>query len=216
MNVSTSTYRQSSRPPEGMEQRDPDNVLLSRQSRLRLEAECVRDVALAVSGLLNRQLGGPGFQPLLPTSLLNADVLKSEQLMEPSIVSQRYRRGVNINVQRMFQFPMLQVFDVADPNGSCARRDRSNTPLQALTLLNDPVFFEAAEALGQRIYSQQTGNISQKIRFAFRLCLSRLPDEYELNTLKKIMSLKSPDSELAACVVLARILINLDEFITRE
>ena len=214
--VTSSTYRQSSLHRKEIEQRDPDNILLARQARLRLEAECVRDVALSVSGLLNRQLGGPGFQPPLPTSLLNAEELMSERLMMPSEGPDRYRRGLYVNVQRMFLLPMLQTFDVADPNGTCARRERSNTPLQALTLLNGPVYSEVAVALGKRITKECKGDISEKIRFAYRLCLGRMPDDHEIKTLKKIMPKQNPGSEFAASITLARTLINLDEFITRE
>ena len=214
--VLSASYRQASRPRTDLARVDPDNLLWARQSRLRLEAECVRDSALAVAGLLNRQVGGPSFQPALPAGLLSADTLQSERLMKPTPGPGRHRRGVYINVQRMLLLPMLQAFDVANPNGTCARRDRSTNPLQALTLLNDPVFNEAASALGRRIHAACADDNSRQIRHAFQLCLGRAPDARELAVLQKLMATHTPATGPAACTALARVMINLEEFITRE
>ena len=212
----SATYRQSSLRRSDLDQMDPDNHLWARQSRLRLEAECVRDVALAAAGLLNPEVGGPSFQPLLPTGLLSADTLQSERLMKPTRGPGRHRRGVYINVQRMLPLPMLQAFDVADPTGTCARRDRSINPLQALTMLNDPVFHEAAGALGQRIHAACSNDVGRQIRHAFQICLSRPPDSRELAVLGDLMAAHSPPTGPEACTALARVMINLEEFITRD
>ena len=214
--VLSATYRQASRPRTDLARVDPDNLLWTRQSRLRLEAECVRDSALAVAGLLNRQIGGPSFQPALPAGLLSADTLQSERLMKPTAGPGRHRRGVYINVQRMLPLPMLQAFDVANPNGTCARRDRSTNPLQALTLLNDPVFNEAASVLGRRIHAACADDNGQQIHHAFQLCLGRAPDARELAVLQKLMTTHTPATGPVACIALARVIINLEEFITRE
>ena len=214
--VQSSTYRQSSLRRDDLETQDPENQLWARQSRLRLEAECIRDVALAASGLLNPKVGGPSFQPLLPTGLLSADTLQSERLMKPTKGPGRHRRGVYINVQRMLPLPMLQAFDVADPTGTCARRDRSINPLQALTLLNDPVFHEAAVALGKRIHAASDDDVQKQIHYAFGICLSRPPDSLEIAVLEKLMADCSPSTGLEACTALARVMINLEEFITRD
>ena len=108
----------------------------------------VRDLGLAVGGLLDPEMGGPSIQPPLPASLLDRPEFKSERLMAPSRGAARYRRGVYVNVQRTFPYPMLKDFDAADPSAPCPRRERSNTPLQALTLLNDPAFAEFARRSG--------------------------------------------------------------------
>jgi len=214
--VLSATYRQASRPRDDLAREDPDNLLWTRQSRLRLEAECVRDSALAAAGLLNRQVGGPGFQPALPAGLLSADALQSERLMKPTAGPGRHRRGVYINVQRMLPLPMLQAFDAANPNGTCARRARSTNPLQALTLLNDPVFNEAATALGRRIHAAAADSNTRQIHRAFQLCLARAPDAAELAVLQKLMATHTPATGQAACTALARVMINLEEFITRD
>ena len=237
--VNSATYRQSSRVRSELVASDPDNRLLARQRRMRLEAECIRDTALAAAGILDLQQGGPSFQPPLPAGLTSQQALASEQLMVPSGVADRYRRGVYINAQRMFMLPMLQSFDVADANSTCARREKSNTPIQALTMLNDPVFFEAAQALGRRVVVECAGDSSDRIRFAFRLCLGREPDSDEVQTLlqlharhmrffandasEMIAALGEGDAptdadpaDLAAWIGVARTLLNVDEFITRE
>jgi mono/diheme cytochrome c family protein len=237
--VNSSAYRQSSRQRPDLAEVDAGNSLLARQNRFRVEAELVRDLALAVGGLLNPALGGPSVQPPLPTSLLNRPEFKSERLMAPSQGLDRYRRGVYVNVQRTFSYPMLKDFDSADPSASCPRRERSNTPLQALTLLNDPAFAECARALGFRILWESQSGPEERIRHAFRITLSRVPDGSELDILARVHSAhlaiyradpktaadllgSAPlppgvsKSEAAAWVAVARTLLNLDEFITRE
>jgi hypothetical protein len=237
--VTSATYRQSSRHRPDLEKRDPANTWLARQNRFRVEAEIVRDLALAVSGLLNRELGGPSVQPPLPDSLARRMELKSERLMPPSQGDDRYRRGVYVNVQRTFPYPMLKEFDGADSSVPCTRRERSNTPQQALTLLNDPVFAECARALGLRVAGTCGSTRDRGIEHAFRLCLARPPSRRERDVLGQVydahhglyaaeepraaelLGAEAPPpgvnlAEAAAWVAVARTLLNLDEFITRE
>src|SRR5439155_21372680 len=128
----------------------PLNVLLARQSRTRLEAEVVRDAALAASGLLNRQVGGPSVRPPQPAGISELTYAGAARWVDSS-GPDRYRRGLYTWFQRTSPYPMLLTFDSPDSNVCCVRRERSNTPLQALTLLNDAVFFDCAQALGRRV-----------------------------------------------------------------
>jgi hypothetical protein len=229
----SATYRQSSRVTPELLRRDPLNVLLARQSRLRLEAETVRDVTLATSGLLTRTIGGPSVRPPQPPGISELTYANSARWIE-SKGSDRYRRGLYIWFQRTSPYPMLMTFDSPDSNLCCVRRERSNTPLQALTLLNDTVFVEGARALGRRI-AERTGGTEERIRYVFRLCLTRPPSERELSRLvqlfeelqalcrdnpkeaARLAGASGQDAvETAAWVALARTLLNLDEFVTRE
>ena len=237
--VMSATYRQSSRYRQELAESDPENRLLARQNRFRLEAETVRDVGLAASGLLNDKLGGPSVQPSLPLSLLQKEELKTERFMPPSEGAERYRRGVYVNVQRTFAYPMMKAFDSADANVACTGRERSNTPLQALMLLNDPVFTEFAQALGVKVLRECRAGGDARIAYAFRLCLGRQPNENEARMLDEVYdihrSLYAADvqlatkllanvplpngtdlAEAASWLAVARTLLNLDEFITRE
>ncbi|MFM8468816.1 MAG: PSD1 and planctomycete cytochrome C domain-containing protein, partial [Limisphaerales bacterium] len=139
--VTSATYRQSSVVRSDLRERDPNNLLLARQNRLRLEAETVRDAYLAASGLLNPKIGGPSIRPPLPADIAALGYANSVKWTE-SKGDEKNRRGLYIFFQRTVPYPMLMTFDAPDSNATCARRERSNTPLQALTLLNDPVFFE--------------------------------------------------------------------------
>lgn len=219
--VHSAVYRQqSTRRPE-LEVSDPANTRLARQNRLRVEAECVRDLALAATGRLSDEIGGPSFQPPLPASLSANKELKNERFMETSPASHRYRRGIYINVQRTFLFPMLRTFDVADANVCSARRDRSNTPLQALTLLNDPVFWEAAGRLGERVLDAlPEASAAERVAQLYRWCLGRDPAPPEQEILLELAGASGSGSggtpERSAWTGVARALLNCDEFITRE
>ena len=173
--VESATYRQSSNIRKDLETRDPDNKLLARQIRLRLPAELVRDVTLAASGLLNPAIGGRSIQPPEPVGVagLNSNPKKENEGPE------RYRRGLYILFQRRYPYPELVTFDAPDSMNSCPRRDRSTTPLQALTLLNDPVFFEAAQALAVRLLQEKTGDSGDRIDYAYLICLGRAPSSAE-------------------------------------
>ncbi|HWA99973.1 MAG TPA: PSD1 and planctomycete cytochrome C domain-containing protein, partial [Pirellulales bacterium] len=144
--VTSATYRQASSTRPELERRDPLNVWLARQSRLRLEAEAVRDAALCASNLLERRIGGPGIRPPQPEYV--ASISRNTD-WKVSTGPDLYRRGMYIVFRRATPYPMLLAFDAPDSTVACTRRERSNSPLQALTLLNDPVFFECAQALGR-------------------------------------------------------------------
>jgi mono/diheme cytochrome c family protein len=219
--VTSATYRQSSRVRPDLEIVDPINKLLARQSRLRLEAEIVRDVALAASGKLVTKLGGPPVYPPQPDGVMSLGQVKRS--WRPSEGSDRFRRGLYTHWWRATPHPALAVFDAADGFSACTRRLRSNTPLQALTLLNDQQFFEFASALAERIQREGGADDSAKIGFGFKLCVARSPTTQEKERLLELLQQlqTSAGSEAAATpheawTTVARVLLNLDETITRE
>ncbi|APZ93145.1 PSD1 and planctomycete cytochrome C domain-containing protein [Fuerstiella marisgermanici] len=194
--VTSHTYQQSSRTRSDLQAKDPDNILLARQRRLRLDAEIVRDVALSVSGLLSRKMGGPPVYPPIPEGVMGQGQVKRSWTV--SVGEDRYRRGLYTFVYRATPPPSLSVFDAPDGLSTCTRRNRSNTPLQALTLMNDANFFEFAKSLADVI--QRDG-----IETAFRRCTSRFPRQEERKVLEGLSPLNA-----------ARTLLNLDETYTRE
>jgi mono/diheme cytochrome c family protein len=213
--VTSATYKQSSARTAKLSAADPTNALLARQNRFRVEAEIVRDLALSTSGLLNPKLGGPSIVPPFPDGLL-AQKFTAESLKMPG--PEQHRRGIYVHVQRTLQHPTLAVFDAADGNTACAKRDRSTTPLQALALLNDPVFVECAKALGARIAKHGGDTTEARLRYGFELCLSRAPTARELAILTELVEAHEklrakPD---AVWFGVARTLLNLEEFTTRE
>ncbi|MBL8799411.1 MAG: DUF1553 domain-containing protein [Planctomycetia bacterium] len=234
--VTSATYRQASRYRPDLVTRDPLNVLLARQSRQRLEAETLRDVSLASSGLLSKRVGGPSVRPPQPAGISELTYAGSARWVE-STGADRYRRGLYTWFQRTSPYPMLMTFDAPDGNLSCTRREKTNTPLQALTLLNDTVFVECAQALGKRVIEEKPDN-RERLRHAFRLCLGREPAAQEQDRLQRLfaellsMCKAKPEeaaklagkqlpagmepAEAAAWVALSRTLLNLDEFVTRE
>jgi hypothetical protein len=205
--VSSATYRQSSKARPGLESIDPNNKLLARQNRLRLDAEVVRDVCLTASGLLNAKLGGPSVFPPQPAGVMTLGQVKRD--WKPSSGGDRYRRGMYTFFWRATPHPGLMVFDSADGFSTCTRRIRSNTPLQALTLLNDEAFYECAHALAQRIAREGPDDDAQRVDYGFQLCLSRKPSADERERLLDLM--RTTDWPTTA-----RVLLNLDETITRE
>jgi len=231
--VTSATYRQSSKTRKELQARDPHNKLLARQLHLRLSAELIRDVTLAVSGLLNPTIGGKSIRPPLPASGYVAKAKWKE-----NEGAERYRRGLYIFFQRTSPYPQLMNFDAPDSLQSCVRRERSTTPLQALNLLNDPVFMEAAQALAVRIVRGKAESLRHRLDYAFRLCLGRGPRPAEEDRLtsyylqEKERLVKTPQSverlfpakgvegidvaEAATWVGLSSVLLNLDEFITRR
>ena len=239
--VTSATYRQSSKQRADLIEEDPYNNLLGRQSRLRLDAEIVRDNALAASGLLSTKMGGPGEFPPQPPGCMNLG--QHRRNWTASKGEDRYRRAVYTYRWRATPHPALKVFDAPDAFASCTRRIRSNTPLQALTLLNDPAFFEIAQGLAERVLKEGGKTDEARIALGVRLCLARDPDARELSVLKSFLSrqrelyagmdagtlsavvhrahgaeavAEAQRSEKAAWVMLARVLLNLDETITRE
>lgn len=196
--VTSATYQQTSaidKKHRG-QQVDPKNYLLWRQSRLRLDAEIVRDISLAASGLLSKKLNGPPVYPPIPEGVLGLGQVKRPWPLSKG--EDRYRRGLYTFVFRSTPPPALSVFDAPDGYSSCTRRIRSNTPLQALTLLNDGAYFEFAQSLAKII--EKDG-----LAAAFERCTSRLPTDSEAKLLAKLDALTQ-----------ARVLLNLDETITRE
>ena len=194
--VHTRAYRRDSANRADLIEKDPDNRLLARQTRLRLDAELVRDSALVASGILTHKVGGPPVYPPIPDGVMSLGQVK--RVWNTSKGADRTRRGLYTFTYRVTPPPAFAVFDAPDGLSTCTRRNRSNTPLQALTLLNDPAYFEAAQALAKVIEKEG-------IATAFRRCTSRAPEAAELAVL-------SPLDRLSA----ARALLNLDETITRD
>jgi hypothetical protein len=225
--VNSSTYRLSSAANAVPAQEQMSNQLLWRQNSYRVSAEIVRDLHLATSGLLDRTIGRRGIRPPLPAFVT---VVGRSVKWPVSQGSELYRRGMYIFFKRTVPYPMLMTFDAPDATVSCSRRERSNTPLQALTLLNDPVFYECAETLGRQMVELHHDDISAAVEELFLQCLSRRPVNQErsflisayqdLLRLKKDENKPGPvkdnDLELAAMIAVTRVVMNLDEFITRE
>ncbi|MCI0717679.1 MAG: DUF1553 domain-containing protein, partial [Acidobacteria bacterium] len=207
--------------------------LLARQSRIRLEAEIVRDIALTASGLLSARLGGPGVFPPKP------DIVGLTPDAGPWVADKgenRYRRGLYTTIQRSAPHTVLLLFDAPDPTQSCTRRNHSNTPLQALALLNDEAFHEFAQGLAKRMMSHAAADQIGRLRYGFSLCLGRPPDSSEEDRLQAFLARQTDEfhghpeearsivgsaagdspTALAPWVAVARVLLNLDEFITRE
>ena len=233
--VISATYRQSSRPRPELLERDPGNRLLYRQRSLRISGEAVRDVALAASGLLSRRMGGPSVKPPQPQSVIEEAF--GSNPWEVSSGENRYRRAVYTFILRTTPYSLTATFDAPSPQEPCARRDRSNTPLQALTLLNDPAFYEMAQGLAQRVLAESHASDRDRLVRAFRLCLGRKPLVEEVDQLEKYLQaqrrhlLAHPDQaeamvildsgtvpvvEAAAWSSTCSVLLNLHEFITRD
>jgi hypothetical protein len=228
--VLSEPYRQSSAVRPDLISRDPLNVLVARQQRLRLPAEAVRDSALAASGLLNRTVGGPSVKPPQPASVSKEGYRNA---WEPSRGADRYRRGLYTFIQRTSPFAQFVTFDLPDTSRSCTRRERSNTPLQSLNLLNDPAFIEAASALAARVCREKQGGDADRLAHAFQLVLSRPPTIHESKRLLgyldqqrvlfsreaesvRELTRDSPGAVEPEWITLASVLLNLDEFVTRE
>jgi len=232
--VSSATYRQSSKVSPALHERDPENILLARYSRVRLSAELVRDAALTASGLLERKIGGKSVYPPQPDSVTKEGY---ENVWPVSKGTDKYRRGLYTFIQRTSPFGQFVTFDLPETSRSCTRRGRSNSPLQALNLLNDPVFFEAADSLATRILTPPKMKPAERIDYGFKLCLGRNPSPKERARLAKYLEQQTKifreepdaaqklavkkiadidDKQLPAWVALSSVLLNLDEFITKE
>jgi hypothetical protein len=234
--VTSATYRQSSRQRPDLARVDPQNRLLARQSRVRLEAEIVRDVSLAASGLLSRKIGGPSVFPPQPAGL---DLFtQSKKNWVASTGEDRYRRGLYTFIWRSAPYALFTTFDAPNPSVSCTRRNRSNTPLSALMVANDQSLFEMAQGLAARVLRDGSAADEARMRRLFRLALVRQPSPAELKRLLEYHRAQSSAFErspqdaaavapagcpegthpatAAAWTAAARVLLNLDEFITRE
>jgi len=235
--VNSATYRQASHARPELDERDPDNRLLARQERLRLPAELIRDSALHVSGLLNVEIGGKSVYPPIPdgvTSLGYAGGFSWPGKRGPD----QYRRGLYIHFQRTVPYPFLMTFDGAERSVAECSRERSNTPLQALNLLNDPVFLETAQGLATRVLTEiPSSEFDTRLSYAYELALARPPSNTERSRLAEYYreqmrlldetedaakhwypaALEGVDrTEAAAWTGVSRLILNLDEFITRE
>jgi len=210
MIVSTSSYRASSNARPELFERDPANRMLARQTRVRLDAEIIRDTALAVSGLLNRTVGGPSVFPPQPDGVMNYGRLK--HAWETNEDWRRYRRGMYTHFWRGTPHPALTVFDAPTALTTCTRRQRSTTPLQALTLLNDDQFHEMAQALAKRLWSAE-GVDAERIALGFNWCLSRDATPMEAEVIEKLLGDGAGPERWEP---VARVMLNLDEFINRE
>jgi len=183
--VTSSTYRQSSMADPTLKERDPANRLLARQSRFRLEAELVRDNALKVSGLLSTAMGGPAAKPYQPAGYYKELNFPTREY-EPSTGEDLYRRGVYTHWQRTYLHPSLLAFDAPTREECTAERTISNSPQQALTLMNDPIFVEAARVFAERILAEGGDTTADRIRWAWNEALSRLPLPEEAQILAKL------------------------------
>jgi hypothetical protein len=216
--VSSATYRQASRVRPDGQAIDPDNRLLWRQSRLRLDAELIRDAALTCGGLLTTVVGGPSVFPPQPDGVMNLGQMRRPWQADRG--PGRFRRGLYTFFWRATPNPFLTTFDAPGGVQTCTRRFRSNTPLQALTLLNDPAFVEIARGLSARIKSEGTrfATDRERLDYAFRLCLGRAPSCRELDSLETLLREEAEVDGTTGLrwMTVARVLLNLDEFVTRE
>jgi mono/diheme cytochrome c family protein len=237
--VTSATYRQSSRTTPELESRDPHNRLLARGPRYRLEAETIRDQALALSGLLAREMGGPSVFPAQPDGLWQA-AFNGERTWQTSSGTERHRRALYTFWRRTVPYPSLAAFDAPSRELCTIRRVRSNTPVQAFVTLNDPCYVEAAQALARRIVREGGSSPEERVRFALRMCLVRQPTTQEVNRLLTLFEKERehyhglpeaaaklatkplgplpPDmkaDELAAWTVVANVLLNMDSVLTK-
>ena len=249
-----STYQQSSHMRDELLQRDPDNRLLARGPRFRVPGEVVRDIALAASGLLNKKVGGPPVYPPAPELLFLPPASYGPKPWTTETGDERYRRALYTFRFRSVPYPMLQNFDTPRGDSACVRRVRSNTPVQALTMLNEDLFVDCSRSLAKQILmpppeldAKETaaGNDDRKrMVTAFQRCTARTPTSSERTTLLEFLARQKerfqtePESqarllvhgseqtpelpvdvsvaELAAWTAVSRVLLNLDEVITKE
>jgi hypothetical protein len=213
--VTTAAYRQSSAVTPELLRRDPQNILLARQNRLRVEAEIVRDLFLDASGLLNPEIGGPSIHPPIPEDVKAAGYGVGGKWVETE-GTEKYRRGMYVAVRRTVPYPVAMTFDAANPNECTARREYSVTPLQPLALLNNPVFAECSEKFADLIVTHE-GSVSDKITWAFERCFAREPSRAERRRLTQLVSdVRRHADEAQAWRTVAEVLLNMDEFLTRE
>ena len=234
--VNSATYRQSSKVRPELATVDPKNLLLGRQSRLRVDAEIVRDIALEVSGKLSRKIGGPSVRPPQPGGVYNFTQVKKKWDVSPG--EDKFRRTMYTFYYRSASYPMLATFDTPDFSQTCTARIRSNTPLQSLTMANDEGLFELAQAFAARTLREAPADDNVRMKRMFRLALAREPGVDELTSLLKFNAAQRKGFEAdvaaaskiggaaeefagnyaaaAAWTATARAIMNLDEFITRE
>jgi hypothetical protein len=224
--VTSATYRQSAKASPALIERDPRNRLLARGPQQRLTAEMVRDQALSASGLLSDKMGGPPVMPPQPAGVWNS--VYNDSKWKDATGPDRYRRAIYTYIKRTSGYPSFLTFDASDHDTSLARRIPTNTPLQALVTLNDPVYYEASEALARRMIADRRG-LDAGIKYGARLVLSRDPTDRELAALRALFQRtvalpifepaawrgRADARELAAMTAVASVLINLDAALTR-
>jgi hypothetical protein len=237
--ANSATYRQSSVISPAMWERDQYNTLLARGPRARVDAEIVRDIALSASGLLDEKIGGPSVYPPIPDGVMALGY--GSPMPWETKKKDRYRRAMYTFSKRSVPYPSLQVFDAPTGETPCPRRVRSNTPLQALTTLNDPVYVEAAQAMALRVWKNGGKSDRSRIDYAFELCTGRQPRSSEAavissllhdenavfeNSTARAVQVASPNPtnpppdvnlhKVAAWTMVSRVLLNMDETITKE
>jgi len=234
--VTSSTYRQASNFRPDLKDKDPRNLLLARQERLRFDAEIVRDAALSASGLLDRTIGGPSVRPPQPDGVYA--FTQTAKKWTPDTGPARYRRAMYTTFFRSSPHPLFTTFDAPDFQTVCTRRGRSNTPLQALTVANDVAFLEFAQGLAARVQREiPLDDADARLRRAFLLALCREPSSAEFTILRGYLDRQAADlakdeerakallppetksdrvAESAALVLACRAILNTDGFITRE
>jgi hypothetical protein len=235
----SAAYRQSSVVTPPAQERDPNNQLLARGPRVRVDAEIIRDIALSAGGLLDSKVGGPPVFPPIPEGVMTLGY--GAPMPWETKPRDRYRRALYTFVKRSVPYPSLQVFDAPTGESPCPRRIPSDTPLQALTTLNDPVFVEAAQAMALRVWEHGGKDDRARLDYAFELCTGRKPQPKEVATLSTLLQdedsffesrttravqVASPDAKnpledvnltkVAAWTMVSRVLLNLDETITKE
>ncbi len=231
--VTSATYRQSSRVTPELLEKDPKNRLLARGARFRVDGELVRDITLAASGLLSPKVGGPSVYPPAPEFLFTPPASYGPKEWKTATGEDRYRRGLYTFRFRSVPFPSLQVFDTPDGSAPCVRRERSNTPLQALTVLNEPLFVECAKSLAKLTMEKGGTTDADRIAWAFKRCAARSPNPKDSETLLAYLQQQraraanaelkpsdllggTDDPEWAAWMLTARVMLSMDETMTRQ
>ena len=216
--ATSAAYRQSSRVTPALLERDPYNKLAARGPRFRMEAEMVRDTMLAASGLLSRKVGGPSVFPLQADASGVIAINKVETAWKASEGEDRHRRGLYTHWRRTAPFSAFAAFDAPSREVCTVRRARTNTPLQALSGMNDPAYFEAAKALAARMLEEAGPGDRERAAHGFRLCTARVPGAWELDRLVAALGRerKAGAAEGKAWTLIANVILNLDETLTKE
>lgn len=235
----SATYQQSSVINRRALEDDPYNQQLARGPRVRVDAEIIHDIALSAGGLLNGKMGGPPVYPPIPDGVLSLGY--GGPMPWETKAGDRYRRAMYTFVKRSVPYPSLQVFDAPTGESPCTRRARSDTPLQALTTLNDPVYMESAQAMALRVWEHGGKDDRSRLNYAFELCTGRKPQKKEVGILSSLLheeldffanrtaravqvaaqDVKNPPQDVnlekvAAWTMVSRVLLNMDETITKE
>ncbi|MFZ4764599.1 MAG: PSD1 and planctomycete cytochrome C domain-containing protein [Roseimicrobium sp.] len=212
--VTSATYQQSSRTTPELARKDPENILLARGARFRLDAEIIRDSALQAAGVLSPKMGGPGVYPPQPASVTTEGTYGKVE-WKTSEGEDRYRRSLYTFIKRTAPFAMATTFDAPTGEACLAKRDVSNSPLQALTLLNDQMFLEAAQAMAKKVIAESHSD-DDRLQNLFRRCVTRPPAAEEMALLKTFLQ-KQRDKNLegeALWTAVCRAVLNLDEAVT--